>query len=643
MERAPDDVLTLLFVALLESEQQGRRQQRRAAPTPQRQRQQRHDPGAAAAPAPSPDPFPPAEPSPGHFMWLRTSLPLVCKRWAALLRSPSAVFGALVVDARAEATAARRAGTLVRNSADLGLGHGGSHGGGGGVREESPDAGSPPFGASPPPGSSPMRGGWVGRGSPPPLPLPAVGLGAQHATALAHRPHSTAAAGTSPPARAGGLHHSASSSRTRARLSSRRVLAWLVPRAGAVCSLSLDLTGPHDFTGAALERGMALLAPTLTHLRLAGAPADASDCCEAMGLLRRLRSLRVSGAAPSVLGSGLMHLAFLPGLAHLSLALDLPPACPEVVRDFPTALRSLSLANAWLAALPLQLHDLKGLTSVTLDRCALESDPLPLLLSLRGLREVEIRAPPGGRSHELPPNAAAPAAPSVERVALVECGLSRAPPVLCALTALTALDLSHNPEMGAAVAAALPEGLTALTALADLALAHCGLGQLPPVASELAGLTRLELAGNPLASLPRRPLACLERLAVLGLAGTRLKVLPAWMLEAAALRELSLSAACLAGPPPGGVAVSTGRSGAGVSAALGALSLGASAASGAGGPPLQQDAPLGTSGWLRQLPEQLPGLQLLSVEGALWEQAAVRNVIALLARGPVSLRLELLP
>jgi hypothetical protein len=212
--------------------------------------------------------------------------------------------------------------------------------------------------------------------------------------------------------------------------------------------------------------------------------------------------------------------------------------------------------------------------------------------------------------------------------------------MLCVLTCLTSLDLSHNPEMGAAVAASLPEGLTALTALADLALAHCGLGQLPPVAAELAGLTRLELAGNPLASLPRRPLACLDRLAVLGLAGTRLKALPAWILEASALRELSLSAACLAGPPPGGVAVSTGRSGASVSAALGALSLSGSTASGSG--PLQQDGSSTAGGWLRQLPEQLPGLQLLRVEGALWEQAAVRNVIALLGCGLVSLRLELL-
>jgi hypothetical protein len=80
-----------------------------------------------------------------------------------------------------------------------------------------------------------------------------------------------------------GLHHSASSSRVRARLSSRRVHAWLQPRAAAVASLSLDLTGAHDFTAAAVERLAFLLAPSLTRLRLAGAPVDASDCCEALG------------------------------------------------------------------------------------------------------------------------------------------------------------------------------------------------------------------------------------------------------------------------------------------------------------------------------------------------------------------------
>lgn len=78
------------------------------------------------------------------------------------------------------------------------------------------------------------------------------------------------------------------------------------------------------------------------------------------GALRGLRCLELTAAAPSVLGSGLMQLAFLPALHTLVLSLDIPPAAPERLRDLPTALRSLSLANMWLAELPRQLADLTG-------------------------------------------------------------------------------------------------------------------------------------------------------------------------------------------------------------------------------------------------------------------------------------------
>lgn len=78
------------------------------------------------------------------------------------------------------------------------------------------------------------------------------------------------------------------------------------------------------------------------------------------GLLRGLRYLEMTAAAPSVLGSGLLPLAFLPSLHTLVLSLDLPPACPEQLRDLPTALKSLSLSNMWLTELPKQLTDLTG-------------------------------------------------------------------------------------------------------------------------------------------------------------------------------------------------------------------------------------------------------------------------------------------
>lgn len=289
----------------------------------------------------------------------------------------------------------------------------------------------------------------------------------------------------------------------------------------------------------------------------------------------------------------------------------------------------------------LSLH-LLGLTAISLDRCSLEADPVPLLLSLQGLCSVSIRAPP--RPLGLDPSfGAAAGGAEVSRVALVECGLGRVPVGLASLVALTALDVSHNPELGADVANCLPAVLAALPGLATLSMAHCGLGQLPPTVGDLSNLTHLELAGNPLAALPRRPLACAERLVVLGLAATRLKALPAWILAAHSLRELAVSAACLAGPPPGESATSSSRGSASVSAALGSLSIGQG---GAGGQVDNRDIAAGplSSGWLRLLPEQLPGLLLLKVEGALWEAAAVRNLMGLLTdkAGTSQLRVDLI-
>jgi hypothetical protein len=75
-------------------------------------------------------------------------------------------------------------------------------------------------------------------------------------------------------------------------------------------------------------------------------------------VLRALRRLELTAAAPSVLSTGLLHLAFLPSLRTLVLALDIQPAFPERLHDLPPALESLSLANVWLRELPPQLHHL---------------------------------------------------------------------------------------------------------------------------------------------------------------------------------------------------------------------------------------------------------------------------------------------
>lgn len=596
------------------------------------------------------------------FIWVRTTLPLVCKRWAALLRTPLPLYHHVTVNAKSECAHSRRIAALTRASVDV---CGAASGSVGLVSPRSPPGGaSPVLGSSPMGGSPPLflRGGWPSGGSPPsiyqPLTRPhsAASVGCQSSSGGASSSSSSAAHA----AHHRSLHHSASSSRVKARLSSRRVYAWLQPRAPAVVSLSLDLMGGHDFSNAALERLMYLLSPTLRRLHLAGGPVDASDCCEALGMLRGLCCLELTKAAPSVINSGLLQLAFLPSLHTLVLSLDIPPACPEQLRDLPTALRSVSLSNMWLQELPTQLADLSGLTSISLESCSLEADPLPLLLSLRALNNIGIKAPPRPLGH-FPSFAGITSSTfsnhrgssggsscaggsRILSAALVECGLTRLPPALAFLQGLQSLDISNNPELGADVAGCLPDALADLPNLQALVLAHCGLGQVPPVVGELQWLTRLVLTGNPCTALPCRAMACSERIAVLDVAATHLKSLPAWILSATCLKELSLSAPCLAGPPPGGTSVtcSNSRGGCAVSAALGALRIGC----GSGGPedPLEGGGGHG-SRWLRHLPQQLPGLRVLRIEGALWEQAAVKNVMALLSdtRGSGLLRLELLP
>lgn len=241
------------------------------------------------------------------FIWLRTTAPLVCKRWAELLRAPRALFRHVTISPKAECAFVRRAGNLTRVSVDLpGPGGAGPHAASPRTPGSPPGGSSPLLGTSPMPGSSPMRGGWAAAGS---SPVGGPSYLLQHYAP--HRPHSAAAAAPAlgapsaptaaaaaaahPSSSAGpaagaastsrcGLHHSASSSRMRARLSSRRVHAWLAPRAAAVESLTLDLTaGAHDISGAALERLMYLLAPSLQRLHLAGSPVDTNDCCEALG------------------------------------------------------------------------------------------------------------------------------------------------------------------------------------------------------------------------------------------------------------------------------------------------------------------------------------------------------------------------
>lgn len=245
--------------------------------------------------------------------------------------------------------------------------------------------------------------------------------------------------------------------------------------------------------------------------------------------------------------------------------------------------------------------------------------------------------------------------------------------------------------------------------LKTLGLGNCSLHHLPPVVATLTGLTRLELQGNALSAagfsssgLEPHTIGFAHSLRVLDLTAqgsgrSRMRGIPAWVGQCAALTELRLGCFCLgyhgdssaaqgssglaaavaaavgggAGAAPSrglhhsssdlGISTRGQHHARGVAHAGGSVSRsldlghassappsvsnsgGAAAGAGAGGSPAATlGSPEGLS--LQQLPVLLPQLQLLVIEGGTWEQRAVRDALELvrqLAKAGSSLQLVL--
>ncbi len=162
-----------------------------------------------------------------------------------------------------------------------------------------------------------------------------------------------------------------------------------------------------------------------------------------------------------------------------------------------------------------------SLQDLALHRCCLVSGCLTSLAAAPHLRTLSLdgsslTTEAGGR---LGWDAAAadtwPHVPSLQRLSMAGCSLRSLPPaVIDAFPNLTSLDCSGNPELGGgpggaaggggggAAAAGLPAELHCLTALAEVALAGCGLTAVPPPLLRVSGLTALDLSSNSLSVLP---------------------------------------------------------------------------------------------------------------------------------------------
>lgn len=237
--------------------------------------------------------------------------------------------------------------------------------------------------------------------------------------------------------------------------------------------------------------------------------------------------------------------------------------------------------------------------------------------------------------------------------------------------------------------------------LKSLCLGNCSLHHLPPVVATLTGLTRLELQGNALSAagfsssgLEPHSIGFAHSLRVLDLTAqgsgrARMRGIPAWVGQCAALTELRLACSCLGyngdSASSGLTAAVAATAGPGAQANAGgsrvmhhsssdvgtrgphhhqphhsrgvantrssaARSLDLSHAASAppvvaaGGPAAGATAPASPSAGpagvaaagaeglsLQQLPALLPQLQLLVIEGGVWEQRAVRDALQLVS------------
>ncbi|WIA17802.1 hypothetical protein OEZ85_009314 [Tetradesmus obliquus] len=180
----------------------------------------------------------------------------------------------------------------------------------------------------------------------------------------------------------------------RCSLSAQALLTWLQRHPAVVSGtgrLLLDLShhSYHDFDRQALEQLLGAL-PQLASVCLVGA-VEGTDAYEPLGRLRCLAALELCCASQACLDGGLLALGFLPRLTSLSVSLDIHPASPAALSELPAGLASLKLGSMWLEGLSAQLGDLTDLTSITLERCQLESNPMPLLLTLPQLAAVTLR------------------------------------------------------------------------------------------------------------------------------------------------------------------------------------------------------------------------------------------------------------
>ncbi|KAI3429644.1 hypothetical protein D9Q98_005730 [Chlorella vulgaris] len=211
--------------------------------------------------------------------------------------------------------------------------------------------------------------------------------------------------------------------------------------------------------------------------------------------LTRLRHLRLENCDLGVTAEELLSLPALAGLQVLQL-----PFCD--LEQVPSALSALTHLTSLVLYNPIimsaaPLATLWRLESLELDSCRFEAVPHQLSM-LTALTRLNLHDNPrlvGGWQHLLPMR-------QLRELDLSWCYLTAIPQELSALTALTSLDLGFNRHMSDGWRH-LSDGwqhLLPLRQLQDLSLHGCGLTAVPDQVSALTALTSLALSHNKLES-----------------------------------------------------------------------------------------------------------------------------------------------
>lgn len=334
------------------------------------------------------------------------------------------------------------------------------------------------------------------------------------------------------------------------RLDAERVVRWVYPRKASISRACFNFSFPnHNFDSHKFHLLLQLLTQSLKEVHIIGNTIHGEhDSYEGLTCLRNLEKLTVENVSEVFLQGGLQPLQYLTSLRTFCCSLERLQEEGNSLDGgllLPGALREVSLTNMRLEELPAHLCGNTSLTSLSLTRCMAANEQLLHVWNIPNLHTLRLCCMHLNWNRV---NFRGVASSRLLHLTLDQCELSALPEEVARMSGLQSLDLSRNPDLGT-TNDSLPHALAALTNLQHLNISYCGLSRLPPVVPQLTALTSLILSGNMLASLPAVIPGFSDTLVQVDLRHNRFSCCPPLLLHCRQLRSLALGASCLCGGP----------------------------------------------------------------------------------------------